>query len=61
VVAFEQYLAASAGAHHAMSQVFEARVRIPRAHQSKHSQRKSTSLQPPANRVTAYWVLAAGY
>jgi hypothetical protein len=54
VIALEQNLAASASAHHAMAKVFEARGRIARAHEDNHSERKSASLQPPANRVTGY-------
>src|SRR5208282_855404 len=60
VIAFEQNLTASAGAHHAMAQVFEASARISRTHEGKHRERKSASLQPPANRVTGYWVLSTG-
>jgi len=35
VIAFEQYLAATAGAHHAVTQVFEARGIVPGAHEEE--------------------------
>jgi hypothetical protein len=35
VIAFEQYLAASAGTHHAMAEVFEARGIVSGAHEEE--------------------------
>jgi hypothetical protein len=37
VIAFEQDLAASAGAHHAVAEVFEASVGVSRAHEEEDS------------------------
>jgi len=61
VIAFQQDLAASASAHHAMAQIFEARGIVARAHENNHGQRNSARLQPTPDRNTGNWILATGY
>jgi hypothetical protein len=48
VIAFKQYLAASAGTHHAMAQVFEARGIVSGAHEHNHGDGEGGGLQPAA-------------
>ncbi len=54
VIAFQQDLAASAGAHHAMAQVFEACVGIASAHENKHRDHECGGLQA-ANGPELLW------
>jgi hypothetical protein len=48
VIAFEQYLAASAGTHHAMAQVFEARGIVSGAHEHNYGDGERGGLQAAA-------------
>jgi hypothetical protein len=48
VIAFEQYLAASAGTHHAMAQVFEARGIVSGAHEKEDGGGEDESVEQAA-------------
>ncbi len=49
VIAFEQYLAASADAHHSMAEIFEARGIVAGAHENKYPERERGGLRTAAN------------
>jgi hypothetical protein len=48
VIAFEQYLTASAGAYHAMAQAFEARGIVSGAHEEEDGGGEGQSVKGPA-------------
>jgi hypothetical protein len=50
VIAFEQYLAASASAHHAMAQVFEARAVFAGAHEEENGGGEDEGMEQVADR-----------